>query len=1152
MIIVHATWNDTPAAVWFWAESIHNAPRPAGKPSRKKGAKRGSVVSNDDDLADLHPFSAPGSQLRSAINEMFGNRVATYLDIHKKRAWLPSFDREPACSLMFHEPGDALESQIRPDDEADFQGFDPVERPAPPRKGRRGRKPRTGKPTPEPDNQPGDPDQVPAKARTLQPWAVEVVVLPAMQVLDAWMGFEDSPSTDIMLGPSFRFWNEIAKLAQGLIVQESFFPSVVHESGGQDAWHSRWNAVLAPAQAKLVEDLAACMPPSCKTFQSPSGGLNTDSRREILDFLNATIDGYIRLAFQRTPDRILQSSPSNKRPRKASGVAKHWIDALMSTQDLFEGQEVYLQEFSAGYREWATPVVASHASATFRTCFKISPDDDDTGSIAAPDWVMTFHLQALEDPSLLVPAEAVWKERSRVLKHLDYRFENPQERLLEDLGRASKLYPAIEQSLESAKPVDLHLPVQDAISFLHEVAPLFEQEGFGVVVPNWWKKLTARLGLAVTIKAKPAPVVGSGVFGLDSIVQYDWQISLGDQVISPEEFEALVNLKMPVLKFRGEWIELNRGDMEKLRTFLDKGGAAGNGAGMATTGEMTLGDAMKVSLGLDALGTGPDVPINTITTDNAIGGMLDALKRADAITPVPVPTGFAGTLRPYQVTGLSWMAFLRRFGFGACLADDMGLGKTIEVIALLLHEKETIGSTEEGTPIHTSAGAPRSKARKGRAKKKDDIVGTRATTLLICPMTVVGNWVRELAKFGPSLSVLVHYGATRETGEAFWQEAKARDITITTYALASRDRDLLAQASWTTIILDEAQNIKNFTTKQAQSIKSLSSTFKLALTGTPIENRLLELWSIMDNLNPGYLGSHDGFHKAFSIPIERYRDQSRRELLQKLVQPFVLRRVKTDKAVISDLPDKIEQGMYCTLTKEQASLYEATVQSMLAEVNSSEGIQRRGQVLAGIMKLKQICNHPAQFLHDGSQVEGRSGKLARLLELLDNIIAAGGKAIIFTQFKEMGGMLRDYLEPKLKVEIPFLHGETPKARRDAMVQEFQRPGSTAPVFLLSLKAGGTGLNLTAASYVIHFDRWWNPAVENQASDRAFRIGQTKNVQVYKFICAGTLEERIDEMIEQKKALANDIITSGEAMLTELSTDQLRELLALNREAIEED
>ena len=494
---------------------------------------------------------------------------------------------------------------------------------------------------------------------------------------------------------------------------------------------------------------------------------------------------------------------------------------------------------------------------------------------------------------------------------------------------------------------------------------------------------------------------------------------------------------------------------------------------------------------------------------------MEELLAGDRLAELAPPDGFVGQMRPYQVRGYSWLAFLRKWGLGACLADDMGLGKTIQAIALLLRERE------------------------------GDSIGP---TLVICPTSVVGNWKREVQRFAPELRVMIHHGGGRASGEELVAAAAEHDLVISTYGLARRDVDDLAQVRWSDVILDEAQNIKNPQAKQTQAVRRLPAANRIALTGTPVENRLSELWSIMHFLNPGFLGSQAGFRRDFALPIERYQDRDAAERLKRLVGPFILRRVKTDPSIIQDLPDKLEMKVYCNLTAEQATLYEAVVKDSLERIQSAEeGIERRGVVLGALTRLKQVCNHPAQFLGDGSALPGRSGKLDRLGEMLEEALSVGDRALIFTQFAEMGHLLRAHLQSLFGVEVLFLHGGTPQEQRDRMVARFQQERDGTPIFLLSLKAGGTGLNLTAANHVFHYDRWWNPAVEDQATDRAFRIGQTRDVQVHKFLCAGTLEERIDELIESKKALAASVVGAGEAWLTELGTDELRDLMRLRRE-----
>jgi SNF2 family DNA or RNA helicase len=418
-------------------------------------------------------------------------------------------------------------------------------------------------------------------------------------------------------------------------------------------------------------------------------------------------------------------------------------------------------------------------------------------------------------------------------------------------------------------------------------------------------------------------------------------------------------------------------------------------------------------------------------------------------------------------------------------------------------------------------------------------------------MSLVGNWEREAERFTPDLRVHVHHGADRLTGPELADAAGAADLVITTYGVATRDRDALSEIQWHRVVCDEAQNIKNSATRQAQAVRSLPAGSRIALTGTPVENRLAELWSIMEFTSPGLLGPAEKFRKSYAVPIERGGDDEATARLKRITGPFILRRLKTDKTIISDLPDKLEMKVWCNLTPEQASLYQATVTDMLAKIEAApDGIERRGLVLATMAKLKQACNHPAHLLGDGSRLDGRSGKLARLEEICDEVIAGGEKALCFTQYAEFGRLLQPYLAARLGYPVLYLHGGTPKRQRDALVSRFQ--GETDPsIFILSLKAGGTGLNLTAANHVIHVDRWWNPAVEDQATDRAFRIGQRKDVQVRKFVCVGTVEERIDAMIEEKKALAERIVGTGEGWLTEMSVAELRKVVALSPEAVSE-
>jgi SNF2 family DNA or RNA helicase len=556
------------------------------------------------------------------------------------------------------------------------------------------------------------------------------------------------------------------------------------------------------------------------------------------------------------------------------------------------------------------------------------------------------------------------------------------------------------------------------------------------------------------------------------------------------------------------------------------------------SGTMTAAEVLGVALGAGA--PPGDLPLAEVAADGWLGDLLSG-QADERLTPAGTPAGFHGTLRPYQQRGLSWLSFLGGLGIGAVLADDMGLGKTVQILALLQLSPggatpRTPRCTPDGSAIVSGAPSPEGTTPHG-------------PTLLICPMSLVGNWQREAERFTPGLAVHVHHGADRLAGDELATALAVADLVITTYQTAVRDLAALSQPRWARVVCDEAQAIKNHLSRQAKAVRALPAASRIALTGTPVENQLSDLWSLMEFANPGMLGSAKSFRERYAVPIERHGSAEAAQQLRLVTQPFVLRRLKTDKTIISDLPAKQEMKVWCNLTQEQASLYAATVADMLSRIDSaSDDMTRRGLVLATMAKLKQVCNHPAHLLGDGSRLPGRSGKLARLEELCEEIAAEGDKALCFTQYAEFGRMLQPYLAARTGCPVLFLHGGTPKKQRDAMVARFQEADEPM-LFLLSLKAGGTGLNLTAANHVIHVDRWWNPAVEDQATDRAFRIGQRRDVQVRKFVCVGTLEERIDAMIEQKKALAEQIVGTGESWLTELSTAALREVLALSPEAV---
>lgn len=947
----------------------------------------------------------------------------------------------------------------------------------------------------------------------LSPWAVDAVRLPVAAAVELLLSLPVDPPAGLVVGDSIRYLAEVCKLALELVARGRLQPVLARRD---ERWAALWRPVIDdPVDAVRIGLLIRSIPPLLRAELTASDdGVRPDTI--IHGVLAGAVDVCARELLDGRIGELGEEDPM------IPGVLGAWLKALVSEEPTVDGNPRELAQLAEQLEQWWVAGEAYTARRMFRTCFRlVVPDgegvgdrdkaalvalDPDTGRVVDHEtWRVEFLLQHKEDPSVMVPAEDVWSHSER-LEALGRMLEHPQERLLGGLGHALRLWPDLAPALEQAAPTAVELTAEQAYRFLREAVPLLEQAGFGVLTPPWWRQK-----LKVKLTANPVQEWGesTGMFGSDGLCAYEWKVAVGDTLLTLEELVALAELSLPLVKARGRWIALRADDAETALRFFK---------GRRIKGRASAAELLHEGLGVGSGHRAEDRPEVEIEAGGWLGELLNATGER-RLQPVPTPATFVGELRPYQQRGLAWLSFMSRLGLGACLADDMGLGKTPQTLALLLAERET------------AAAGNRPRA-----------------TLLICPVSVSDNWRREAARFAPSLDVHVHYGRERLKGPAFKRVAKSSDLVITTYALAVRDREMLQSITWERIVLDEAQNIKTRDAKQTRAIRMLSARHRVALTGTPVENRLVELHSIMDFLNPGLLGSETSFRDQFATPIERWRDGAATQRLRRATGPFILRRLKTDRDIISDLPEKVEMRIDCRLTTEQATLYRAVVDEMLERIEHTSGIARSGIVLQTLMKLKQICNHPAHLLKDRSVLTGRSDKLARLEEILEEAMAEGDKALCFTQFAEFGHQLRGHLQERLGREVLFLHGGTPKSGRDQMVQRFQSPDGPS-LFLLSLKAGGTGLNLTAANHVIHFDRWWNPAVEDQATDRAFRIGQQKNVQVRKLTCVGTLEERIDQLIADKKDLADQIVGSGEAWLTELGTKQLRELVALGSDAM---
>ena len=932
-----------------------------------------------------------------------------------------------------------------------------------------------GGPLPSPETG----SEVPGRGVRLTTWETPALLVPA----DAALGVlgalaEPPPEGAWSAAASLRYLCVLAGHACDMARRGRMLPQLV---SGADEPAARWRPVLTGADAAAFRDFAAAMPPVCRAAAGAAGVGAT-----LRDALDAMVDGAARCLM---PERLLLGH----RPGPKAPLADRWAVALTAADPTLSGAApAEVAELRRVLDDWLR--AAHEANGPIRVSFRLSepPPGED-------EWGLEFALQSAEDPSLYLPAAALW-EGGR-MPGLPQR---PDETLLAGLGRAVRLFPLLHVALREPSPSAMRLETGEAHEFLRSAAPLLQAAGFGVLLPKWAGRKAVGLKLTTRTRTKKdsSRAVADSGFGLDQLVSFRIDLVVGDGVVTAEELAELARLKVPLVRIRGQWVELDDRQLKAALRAVDRRRA----------GEITAGEVLQQVVD----GGDEDLPLVEVDADGMLGDLLGGA--AERLSPVPTPAAFQGTLRPYQERGLSWLHFLARLGLGGILADDMGLGKTAQTLSLLLAERASDSSAAVVLP-----------------------------TLLICPMSLVSNWEKEAARFAPSLRVYVHHGGTRKREDEFLAAVASADLVITTYGTALRDLGPLREIAWGRVACDEAQAIKNSGTRQSQAVRAIPARTRLALTGTPVENHLAELWSIMEFCNPGLLGPAKRFRRRFQEPIEIRQDADATAALKRATGPFVLRRLKTDKAIISDLPDKDEMKAWCTLTAEQATLYQAVVEDMMAAIESSEGIQRRGNVLAAMTKLKQVCNHPAHLLKDGSRLPGRSGKLARLEELAEEIVSDGDKALIFTQYSEFGSMLQPYLAAHLDRPVLWLHGGLSKAKRDALVERFQTDDEPM-LFLLSLKAAGTGLNLTAANHVIHYDRWWNPAVENQATDRAFRIGQKRNVQVRKFICTGTLEEKIDAMIERKKALAESVVGTGEGWLTSLSTAELRELLALSPEA----
>ena len=801
----------------------------------------------------------------------------------------------------------------------------------------------------------------------------------------------------------------------------------------------------------------------------------------LYDFISNSTDKLVRSFIG---GRLFLEIPEIEELTRDKEAAAFWLKSIFSRDSSLNEDSKYLPNLENNLSKWSSKFTTNNV-VEFKLGFRIlEPHDDNL------PWHLSYFLFSDKQE---IEAEDIWSGN----KDVEINF-------LRELGKAIKIFPKLRESLATACPKAMKLTIAEAYFFMKDLVPLLTSNGFKILLPDWWNSTEEYLNLTLNITSSSDLGYSNSLdrpLSSMELLNFDWNVAVGETALSMQQVEQLAKGDIPLTRIDGKWVKLNQEKLQETINFVEK---------QSNKNAYSVIDAIRLGLGLED----ENLPNINITGT----GWFEKLIESDATTldQLTPSKDLKTTLRPYQIQGLTWMSFLTGLNIGACLADDMGLGKTIQFIALLLHEKEL--SRKEILP-----------------------------NLLVVPMSVLPNWEDEILKFAPNLKIYTHHGARSSSLEELKYKSKNVDLVITTYSIMQRDEKLLSEIEWKRIALDEAQNIKNVEAKQTKAAKRLSRVnplcHRMALTGTPLENHLQELWSIFDFLNPGLLGTVNEFRKRYSIPIEKNQNERARKALVSLLRPFILRREKSDPKVISELPEKIEIQSYSTLTDEQASLYQSVLDQMLYEINNSEGIHRKGLVLATITKLKQICNHPSLFLKDNRPLANRSGKLTQLEELLEVILAEKDRVLIFTQFAQMGELLKNYFSDLFKQEVLFLHGSLTSEARKALIAKFRKLDGPQ-IFILSLRAGGQGLNLTEANQVVHYDQWWNPAVMDQATDRAHRIGQTRGVQVRKLICKGTLEEKIDALIAKKKFLANEIVSSTKNDITAMSVDELRKLLSI--------
>lgn len=910
---------------------------------------------------------------------------------------------------------------------------------------------------------------------------------------------------DIHAGADLQFWANMYLWVLKTITHNAFYPTIINSSHG---FQSDWKLMYTQKDFSILASFLQYMPDSTRCIGT-----------SISDIQNQSLFGTLQAAIQsitnnwiRSQKEILPQIPcieEDKAPIDYESTAEEkWFRSLQGIQSTIDAPKDATLFFTEQLQNWQNHLHLQR-SIPFRVFVRILEPNQNHPE----HWQVECTIQSLLQLDSCIPISFVFQNPADVARIYGLSTTDFLTDFYFLLGCVDHYVPHEVLSLSPVKPSSWRCSIND----IYNIWEWAEME-------NSYNWIQFEFPFAVDLTNSPPIQLtarihsfahSSSFFSMQNLVNFDWKISVGDDSLSQEEWERLIEAKIPILKKNGKWKLYHRSFLESVDMLMHK-----------HKKKSSLQSLLYESFG----GNQSDIPISLDFSDQ-FSHFESILKGIVSIDDFNFPVCVDKVLRHYQKIGVAWLWNMKKISFNPILADDMGLGKTLQILTFLQKEKE------ESPQLPPS--------------------------LVICPTSVLSNWKEEAERFIPSLSLYIHHGPNRLKNHDFAQEIQKQDIVLTSYSLALRDTSFLTKTNWNTVILDEAQNIKNPQAKQTQAIKNLNSSFRVALTGTPVENHVGDLWSLFDFLQPGWLGNETQFQRSFFNPIHRDSDLSKATSLKKMTQPFILRRLKTDATIIPDLPDKIETKEYCFLTKEQISLYEACLQSSMHDIENTEGIERKGRILTLLLHLKQICNHPAHFLKENTSPTassssssskindiGRSGKIKRLWELLQEVMEENEKVLLFTQYREMGWILQSILETQYPGQHCFFHGSLSRKQRDELIQKFQEE-SKMRIMVLSLKAGGTGLNLTAANHVFHVDRWWNPAVENQATDRVFRIGQQKNVHVHKMICKGTMEESIDQLMESKLEIADKIISDTSSQLTEMSLQQLKSLFSLRKDALYE-